>query len=573
MIKRILNIVGILMFASAAIMPLNVFGAEEPFSTAEPISTSRIFSKILPDFMSDNWFETTGEMDEEDVGKNLYFSVLKSTIVDPEEKSSENTARKYGISETDLNMIRSGSYQPILDKKPSITHSEMLITASRIRDQFDREYAKNKLQAELDAQTKPSEIFANNDVSDSGFDLIHDLELIEQILFLKTSPFFLGSAYNKNANSSSSAPTGQTQIPVSSGGGLNVLPGTIQNSNTSSKDDDSSSSSGQKVLETNDITVLHQDPSACFEDQSLKNAVTKFENENTTENNDNTTAGVGGGKETKSGSTSGSDIDFRSANDLLPELPSNNTPVNPAPEDDWSREKICLGTFCLFVNVEYKQPTSVFQDQDNCIACHVEKINDALKELVSHSLSPSKITGNPLEAPKCKSGLSAAFSAASMNINVQFMPIKTPLNDELIFNSDLANDWKTFCDATAFFPSKMCITEAEKPIEVDTPPLTSVLQRELTYAESGIDFSTLINRLDSAMSATIIPPAYNEEQLNVDKEMNPTVDMYKAVLVEMDQMNYYFLNFRDIFRSLHEKVAGVPGTQACTQLKNKEKCS
>jgi hypothetical protein len=258
---------------------------------------------------------------------------------------------------------------------------------------------------------------------------------------------------------------------------------------------------------------------------------------------------------------------------ILPEISSNEERVKPASADDWSREKVCVGNYCLFVNVEYDQPTSSFQDPDNCIACHMEKINDTIKDLISHSMNPSKITGNPLEAPKCKNGLALSLSAVSMNINVQFMPIKTPLNDELIFNSDLANDWKYFCDATAFFPAETCVVGPERPVEVDTPPLTSVLQRELIYAEEGITHTQLIERIDSALASKLAPPAENAAKLDNDKSINPVIDMYKAVAAEMDQMNLFFVNFRNIFISLHKEVKGMPGTTACVQLKNKETCT
>lgn len=578
MIKKILYILGFMMMASAMFTPLLALGEDEQFSKEPPFNTSRMFSKILPDFASDNWFESSGDIDPEDVGKDLYFKVLQSLVVDPSEKAMENTAGRYGLSQTDTSLIMSGNYQPIFDKKPTMTQEQLISTLNKMQSQYNTEFDKLTMQAEIEAQTKPSEIFANGDLDDSGFDLIYDLDRIEELLFLRSSPHFIGAAYNKKSDGGAGGGAGGGTTPepvVPVPGGTPLLPGGLGSGGGSGGTGGEPGSGSTSTVESSEHDGLN--PSECLEDSDLKNAIDDYDAKNggssandANGTDDDTEADENAGDEGQSESA----IDL--SDEILPEISKpEKPPTEPAPADDWSRDKICFETFCLDVNVEYKQPNSSFQDQDNCIACHVEKINDTLKSVISHSLTPSKISGNPLEAPKCKSGLSLSLSAVSMNVNVQFMPINTPLNDELIFNSDLAEDWKYFCDATAFFPAEMCEVEPDPAVIIESPPSLEerVLLRELSMMPEGTTFSTLQTNVNNGQAAVAAPAAANAKEITTERSQNATIALYRALLVELDQMNFYFNNFRDIFRSLHENVPGIPGTAACTVLKNKKTCS
>ena len=48
---------------------------------------------------------------------------------------------------------------------------------------------------------KPSEIFSNGSLEDSGFDLVRDLEMMEAILFVETQPVTVGKDYLKRVDS------------------------------------------------------------------------------------------------------------------------------------------------------------------------------------------------------------------------------------------------------------------------------------------------------------------------------------------------------------------------------------
>lgn len=575
MMKKVLYILGFMMMASVMFTPIYALGQEQ-FSKEEPFSTSRIFSNLLPDFASDNWFATTGENDIEDVGKDLYYKVLSSVAVKPQGEAMENTAGKYGLSPNDTAFILQGNYQPIFDKKPTMTQEQLLQTLNKIQTEYNNEYEKVKMEAEIDAQTKPNEIFANGDIDDSGFDLIYDLDRIEELLFLKSTPHFIGAAYNKDSGGSGSSGGG------TGSGSQAVPPGTsgkplLQGETGDTSSESSTSESTGDTNAENDKFGTGLDPSVCQEDSDLANAIDDYDEQHGVDSgtggnsSSQGTTSQGGGNQANQGE---GNIDL--SNEILPEVAKpEKTPTKPAAADDWSLDKVCIGSFCLNVDLEYDQPNSSYQDPDNCIACHIEKMNDTLKSVISHSLTPSKITGNPLEIPKCKNGLSLSMSSLSMNINVQFLPISTPLNDDLIFNSDLADDWKYFCDATAFFPAESCVVDPTPNVIIDGPPSLeeTVLQKELAVMAEGTTFAELQTRTQTGVDAVAAPAAAKAEELATNRTGNATIDMYKAILIELDQMNYYFNNFKDIFRSLHEDVPGIPGISACTVLNNKKSCS
>ena len=63
----------------------------------------------------------------------------------------------------------------------------------------EKDLADLQVAAQMDIE--PTEIFANGDESDSGFDLLVDLGIIEQILFAKTQTVFGGGGPGAPAGS------------------------------------------------------------------------------------------------------------------------------------------------------------------------------------------------------------------------------------------------------------------------------------------------------------------------------------------------------------------------------------
>jgi len=66
-----------------------------------------------------------------------------------------------------------------------MSQEDLINKMTEMRQKVDEQQQILAFKADIEQATTPSEIFANGDVKDSGFDLINDLEIIEKLLFLK----------------------------------------------------------------------------------------------------------------------------------------------------------------------------------------------------------------------------------------------------------------------------------------------------------------------------------------------------------------------------------------------------
>ncbi len=612
--KKILYTIGLLMMATAVLKPVISIGAEnESYDKDETYSNSAMLARLLPSAMSENMFESFGqtgdsgavditENEAEKVGKDLYLRIWKKTIADPENQALKNTAGRFGISQNDMEFIRSGSLGPLVAKGQSLDQDRLIRKATDMRNRFIEEQKRLSLRADIEAATLPSEVFANGDLSDSGFDLISDLEIIEKLLFLKSDPIDIGKAYNKEKSSEeeqtppapgeavttpeTAPPQGEPQgaPPVGGGAGGTQQTGTQQAAGTQEECPEGFEEAPvvTSALQPNctDASEVQKVIDAYEKAKGLqkKNCVPKGAAAG--EAGAGTQQGGGTGETPPGGGAAGGGGVSPEAivtDDFLPEVaPPETPPVEPAPADNWKKERICLGKFCLFINFYYETPTSAYMDADNCIACHIEKIDDLLKKVLSHSISPNKVPGNLIETPKCKNGASIQLSAISMNWNVQFMPIKTPINDDLILGSSINNDWKYFCDATAFFPASMCKVDPPTQ-EIKNQELPSlegqVSKRLLSNLPETIAYDTVINNMDKDIQAILGSSQEAAQKVEAERSVSPSIMMYKALLAEIDHFYLYFLNINDLIRALHEKVQGITGEQACVNFKNKKTCT
>ncbi|MBU0668204.1 hypothetical protein KJ951_00515, partial [Patescibacteria group bacterium] len=208
--KKLLYTIGFLMFATAAVMPVVSLGQEDKvpcggegqFScedTDVPFSTARLFSKLLdkiglnPDADITSSF---GVKDESEVGKDLYLRVYSQTEIQPQRQATQQTAGKYGVTEGELTALLAGNYNVILEKKPGMTQAELQNKILEIQEEQAWRKEIMELKAQIKAEVEVNEIFANGDTSDSGFDLVNDLNIIEKLLFLKSQPIDVGAPFS-----------------------------------------------------------------------------------------------------------------------------------------------------------------------------------------------------------------------------------------------------------------------------------------------------------------------------------------------------------------------------------------
>lgn len=618
--KKLLYIIGFLMLASILFQPRLSEGQSDQFSGKPediPFSTARIFSKIIEKTglnPSADWTRTFGEGDDEDVGKDLYLTIYERTQNAPQKKAFKNVAAKYGMTEGDLVLISQNDFTPLIQKKSTLTQDELIRKVQEIKGKIEDEKDFQQLEADVRAAVEPSEIFANGDLDDSGFDLVHDLQMLEYLLFLKSSPTDIGGTYDAASDSGSGSGSGFISGNPSAGLSGSVTVGSQNSSfgkNISLNDlknigeENTAASSGavseapgstHDSLSGSSMLDSGVNPATCVAGDSFEKAFSQFEQEKKTNSalkDNSNTNGLpvqGGnnsgqsegepGQNTTSGEQTGSSAQALSSADEEDFLPPKEETIisgNPAKADEWLLDKPCDDVFCLEMKMTKKPATSSFQDSDNCIACHTEKLNDVLKKVITHTLVPSKVPGNLAESAKCKKAMATAFGSVSMNFYAVAMPVQTPKNDDLIYGTNIEDDWERFCEVTSFFPFAECKKPAasvnESIYEIPPSIMNTITQKELSNASDETTLEEVNRNIDIALQGYITQRDKEVADLQLAKEAGEKTTLYNPLKVELDQMNYYFFLMRDVLKSLHQKIDNMPGMQACTEINNKKECT
>ncbi|MCC7197301.1 hypothetical protein IT413_03875 [Candidatus Peregrinibacteria bacterium] len=587
MLKKFLYILGFLMFASIIVRPAVVLGEGEAFSGKDedvPYSSARVFSKIVSAAgMNPNadWGTSFGQSNEEDVGKDLYLMVYRKVNVDPQQKALKNIAAKYGMSETELNRILHGDYTQLFEKKKSLSQEEAQKKLSEIQQLFKEEAELQSLEANVKSAVEPSEIFANGDLEDSGFDLINDLDIIEKILFLKTHPIDIGAGYSSDDDSSdepASADQGDGVNPPADVDEIVVDDSPVGSSSQGVKGSQESDSGTQESASAETLASDELDPNTCFAGDIYSDALSKFEKDAATDpklkdGSDKDDSKKPGDEKTGSNSSA-----LSASDDFFPVQPPPSTPpIEPAEAGDWLQEDICEDVFCLFIKSVTVPAGSSFSSSDNCIACHAEKINDVLKNVITHSLVPNKAPGNMMESGKCKKAMSTGFGSVSMNFYASPMPIRTPQNDDIIFGTNIEDDWYNYCNAVAFpfgCRKEKAPTDSNK-VEYTLPPIISetVAAKVTAQTSENSSFGNVNADIQKGIDAYSLERSVGPARVDAGVKSDQGASFFGPIKTEMDNMNSYFINFSDILQSLHEKVDTMPGPQACTDLKSKKKCT
>lgn len=629
MMKKFLNIIGFLMFASALFSPAvsrTVLGADggsaDTSSTTDasgcsfPWISCNTASRMQVNIPDTDWGATFGSDNPEEVGQDLYKNILGMTRLAPDQKAFKNTAGAFGTTESSMVRLLNNDIGPILEKNPYITQQDAVKIMTNIQQRYAEEKDIYDLQSDVDASVMPNEIFENGDTSDSGFDLINDLNNIQTILFNKADPIDIGG--NVNASSHGSIPgtgSGASGIGSGQGGeagaGTGVGPGPSSGAGENTGTSGNALRGGQNVAATTGGTGLAaaaggstsglglkpdatQNPNICFGSSQIDNALKDF-NQNKAvdphykETPTQPTAGVGalgtvarglntdGTQQSGAGENTGIGSSALTGGTNSGEF-NYNPPAaqiaQPAAADDWLKALPCTDVLCIQVNFVTK-PASAYVDSDNCIACHVEKINEKLKETVMHSLIPGKATGNLLEPGICSEATADLFRSVNMRFYAIAKPLLTPTNDDLIYGTNMTDEWDKFVNTYKPFP----FYEANIPDPNDSNTDTFVPTVEDTAAKTALSmatpdttFQTVNKNIQQQITGIQNQIAKNVAVAESAVQTDVDSSFYQSIKTELDQMNFYFLSFQEILHRLHEKVGDVEEDHACDGLNNLKEC-
>lgn len=494
-------------------------------------------------------------------GKDLYTLVHNMLLVDPEQGALKEIAQKYGLTKDEAKRVNEGSLVPVYNginqSSPSFTQEDAYILMKNLQEDFDIAFEAYSLEKEIDVNVTPSEIFANGDLSDSGFDLVYDLSLIEEILFVEKIENTVGQPFS-NELSSPYIPTANDQtltdyVPSS----VDVAVGSYSLSDVEAKSGSLEISGNiastidieDKAFPVGDKQVPFDvlDKDLCPSDDSLAGAVGDYD--------DRISSGgvfdaVDSGDEVYADNDSSLSDFINSSDDNSGDNDeggnvSKDGKVSPAKADNWLKEwcpytkesdeaglsaKIAI---CLSTKIIKKKVTS-FQPGDSCIACEIDKINDYMNKTLSHSLVPNKVTGNIMESAKCKDAFGPFFD---MQFTAISAPVPTPSNDDIIFGKNIFEEWRKFVRRYQIFP--------------DIDP---TLEFELAYAPRTLTQPEVFNSIRSILASKRAEAKQEIENITLANSGTNSTLYIQTVLKEVSRMSKYFDGYLKQFIKINEEL-------------------
>lgn len=504
-------------------------------------------------------------------GKNVYVLVRDKLLDKPTRDAKKEIGKMFGLTLQEVENVLNGSLAPILNNPKlgsgkTITNEDAALAATQMQNQFALLLEIYTLQQEIDTSIAPSEIFSNGDTMDSGFDLIYDLSVIEEILFLEKSKNLVGDPFDKQMDEPTlpTEPSYLEEPYVASG-----LPGATLGRDvkglTVDEDGDGSIEVGDEDV---DVNILDGD--VCPTDDDLSDVLGDYDDEYGDDGTGNGGSGGdddGGDDDDDNGDDDGDDDDDGGDDEegveaaepgdykkfFCPNITSapstgaygdagfsslggvTSDVLNAAVGGGAAFNEGGLAAYInVCLEISFKKKTYVsYNPGESCVKCEVNKIVENMNKTLSHSMVPNKATGNLMEVPKCKkTGTLLNFQFIAMAV-----PIPSPPNDEILGLNNTHNEWKKFVDR--YKPFLGYDVEAELQDEY-----------KLQFAETGADQASSFSDIQKTKSSRESEAKQEIENVKAAKLGENTALFVQKILTEMNLMN----NFFDGYKTLYEKM-------------------
>lgn len=471
------------------------------------------------------------------------------------------------ISDNDLSVSTQNYlrwYYEVYEKPPLVSDLSQAPTTkyfstwyTTIGDAYDAELAFQQENRRLAYEALASEMFLNNDLSDSAnIDLLYDLDLIHYLLFgeLITYPDRSGDAEVETASEEEEEPLALFNVPEPR--------------------------EEEVILAADSI-----DPYVCYGDEDLANALTAYEEappdtgdalpeeEESGIDYDIDGDGVVGDdgapepEDDESSSSSGSgDSTATDVNEFLADIESAFSALDgflsslEQEPGDWTRGLPCNDVFCIEVKLvnetedpeaEDSSPMQVddFDENANCVACHTAFIKERLKETMDKSLVPSKISMNWFEDATCKEA--GSFVNLDFNIYAIKKPIDLDTGDEIDEQANKDIDEfknKLFSIGGFTIPGSDKIALGKTKDDSDCESILNLT--ETAGIERSID--DLLGQCKKAAEQNVeeIQEVFDEFIFNTQSQS--TSELYQQVSAELYTMMLYFKTFQEGLKSTYE---------------------
>lgn len=511
---------------------------------------------------------------------NLYLYFYQQLKLKPGSDALIKTSQRYGLTPSELELVLAGNVEPLTRRHDATyTLERGLREVTVIQQAYASTLRDIRQRTTITADVEPTEIFANGSLDDSGFDLIHDLDLIEQILFVDESktmlnqhPFLSGN----KGGSKSGGKSGSTSGGVGSGaaGGGGAAKPAINTSNTSHTSGVSSTSNtsqptiDQLISGVTPPSNATASTSICLATNPLSTALKAYDStlpSGAMTNgavNSAANSAVNSPKTASAASTASSALSV----DQIP-LPDFDTiPVTPAAPVQYPTDGVCDGlSGSTIYNKDYACITFALHNRtyaayypgQSCIQCMITGMNQSMDKMLRNPLSPNKLTGNLLEPAKCKStGGASAFNLVDrLDLNIFFIPVPiiTPSKYDALTKADLGKVWDRF------ERKYMNFSNAERPPDQTRRQPYSRQLYDRAVAESYQDLGPVIeqDRLLSEINSRVAAEqnrALNESTVaEFEDSADSSGSSYQLVIAELRTMTNYFAAFNNLFNQI---VAG-----------------
>ncbi len=539
--------------------PLGDVSTAVAADVSPPPTTHALFTKLLHAAGVENPnSEVTQSSIFQKSNKNLYLYMYQQTMDKPEQDAIQELAQSYGLTPTDAEIILNGGLTPLfIGRSAAYTQERAIRDMTKIQRSYAEILRHKRLGYELDATLAATEIFSNGDLSDSSFDLVHDLDIIEEILFVDQGEVKMNkklalnplgkSPFGTSSNPLTSAATGASSGGTKSAPDTNVAKppsppaNTPQNTGKPLTIEDILAGAGGGNGTTGTVN-------ACQQESPLNKALTNY----TATNN----SGSGGG-----GNTSGTSP--------LPIIVSSSTPpdisaiappeskritTTPATPLSLTKQNFCADLkgeaiytypegssdplFCVTLDMTTKTYNSFTPDK-TCIQCTVAAMNETMKKLLSKSLAPNKLTGNVYESTKCSETLSLS-DRLSMNIFLIPSPVITPQKLGPLVGHDLGVEWDRYV--------KKAIPFAKTPERTQQKIVNEALQN----AAPDVTQDQLLGQINQAIAHEVAAAQRQISERETSTQTDAKSEGYQQIIQEMRLMTSFFSSFKQVFEKFNK---------------------
>jgi hypothetical protein len=437
---------------------------------------------------------------------NIYLLIFNQNFIQAHDNSIKAFAAIEGLPESQArNFIEKGDTSFLTVPSDVDDQASYLNQRSQeLKESYEEEKSLFQSLAFLQNQTFALELFTNNNQKDSTFDLVSDLNTIEQKLFGINPPSVFGdmpSSGRSNAQNLSDAGYSADFRPE-------ITP--------ASSSPETSATENAPDSQQNTANAL-----ACPIDSGLQAELNQFE--------------VAANEPESTDSADTSSPASGSNTQLLNSLASGLPPtfkVFPSPDQRCADAVKTFGNlFCLKIEEVRTTAGLQFLGEQYCVACVIEKISNITAELSAQSLTPSKLTGNFGEPSVCKKAVLSAFS-----LNIYFVP--KPARSDLPLTAQLEQ-------------TSLRNTASSLSPEIEQPDTAEVLNRASdAIQESLLGVNTAIQ------DAQTIVAAENAGR-SINSQLGPEIE----TLTEFsNQLNARLLTFSQNFVTLNEQIQALQDT-------------